>query len=269
MRLLLKRRRCRREDARRLADETTRKRRNDWFSERHKRRRTEADENIEQLAWFNVTYLFANLKRRGLVCTMPRADVIARSQQPCYYCGISRSGGIDRIDSLGNYTAENIVAACKMCNYMKGGMHAHHFLAYCVSAAKQEKMTVTARGIWSSYTKSRTSARDRNREFSLTKEEYDNIISQNCCRCGLENCRGVDRKDNSIGYTLENSRPMCFVCNYIKGQHSDAELIEQLKKIAALHSDHATTFTGRSRFTSAVWKFVEGEEAVLCGKESD
>lgn len=38
---------------------------------------------------------------------------------PCEYCGINFSCGIDRVDSDGSYTIDNVVPCCTTCNYMK------------------------------------------------------------------------------------------------------------------------------------------------------
>lgn len=76
----------------------------------------------------------------------------------------------------------------------------------------------------------RKSARVRGYKFSLSKEEFVDIVTKPCIYCGdsLQNelikdnasgsfkYTGIDRYDNSIGYTIENSVPCCRVCNRIK-----------------------------------------------------
>lgn len=39
--------------------------------------------------------------------------------QSCHYCGKERSKGIDRIDSNGGYSMNNILPCCRTCNVMK------------------------------------------------------------------------------------------------------------------------------------------------------
>lgn len=77
------------------------------------------------------------------------------------------------------------------------------------------------------------SAKKRKKCFELTKEQFKHLTSQNCIYCnkvpskiyykprcnGEYVYNGVDRKDNSKGYTLENSVPCCYACNTIKGEH--------------------------------------------------
>lgn len=77
------------------------------------------------------------------------------------------------------------------------------------------------------YKNYRQAAKHRNKEFLLTKEEFNNIIIQNCTYCGSKpnmsskrnqtfKYNGIDRKDNNIGYTLENCVSCCSTCNYAK-----------------------------------------------------
>lgn len=56
--------------------------------------------------------------------------------QPCYYCGLqpqyNRSvglNGIDRKDSDGHYTLDNVVACCSTCNMAKGVLMRKDFIA--------------------------------------------------------------------------------------------------------------------------------------------
>jgi hypothetical protein len=78
----------------------------------------------------------------------------------------------------------------------------------------------------------RCSARNRNLEFTLTKDDIKNIIFKNCHYCNMEAknfqkgltnringnrfYNGIDRKDNLKGYTLDNCLPCCFTCNRAK-----------------------------------------------------
>lgn len=85
----------------------------------------------------------------------------------------------------------------------------------------------------------------RNYSFLLTKEEFKKLTSSNCFYCGQEPIRiskhytsnkpasygnytynGVDRWDNSLGYTLENSLPCCKDCNIAKGSKEGEEFLD-------------------------------------------
>lgn len=79
--------------------------------------------------------------------------------------------------------------------------------------------------------------------FSLTQEQFREIISSPCAYCGRppanvytkHNCNGsfiysgVDRVDNSRGYLQDNCVPCCKFCNYAKKGGSVEEFQEWLK----------------------------------------
>lgn len=104
----------------------------------------------------------------------------------------------------------------------------------CKSYRKYPKEESTWIGLYKSTI---LSAKNRNIEFKLTIEDFKKITSQVCFYCGdtptpkLRNAKdkyndailanGIDRINNSLGYTQENSVACCSPCNYIK---SDLEL---------------------------------------------
>lgn len=93
------------------------------------------------------------------------------------------------------------------------------------------------------------SAKKRNLEFNLTKEEFSGLTKQNCYYCGIEPLgvsyrmdyndsrwgeyiyNGIDRKDNNKGYIIENCVSCCKECNYFKGDRNNKEFIGHIKKI--------------------------------------
>ncbi len=244
-----------------MQGEAYRRNRNDWYMARHQQRRAEAAVSLDQLVWFNVTFLIANLARRKLTCDMPREELIQISTQPCYYCGDIWSGGIDRFDALVTYTRVNSVPCCKVCNKMKMGMHGDHFIAYCLkihSGDTASQLTARAMANGDRHEKYHAAAVDRKRCFDLTRLETSILFSQPCTFCKLENCNGIDRINGSDGYTSSNVRPMCFVCNYTRGVHDDETFFRKVTAISTKHATHSMTFNGVSKFTSSVWKFSEG-----------
>lgn len=75
----------------------------------------------------------------------------------------------------------------------------------------------------------------RNISFELTKEDISKFIFENCYYCGgglsnkyenngsgknkiiiLNAWNGIDRKNNDLGYSIENCVPCCQICNYAK-----------------------------------------------------
>lgn len=82
------------------------------------------------------------------------------------------------------------------------------------------------------YTRLCATAKERNYECALTKEEFTQIIARPCNYCGEnEKRRGIDRVDNTQGYTLQNSTPCCKICNYMKKQMTVKEFLDHIEKI--------------------------------------
>lgn len=99
----------------------------------------------------------------------------------------------------------------------------------------------------------KTDAKYRNYQFNLTKDEFKILTSQNCHYCnsspetkkygstkgatkeGLEHSayvyNGIDRKDNNLGYFLDNCVTSCFKCNKLKGTYSYEEFLEIIRSI--------------------------------------
>jgi hypothetical protein len=86
-------------------------------------------------------------------------------------------------------------------------------------------------------------ANDRNLAFDLSIEEFKNITQQNCFYCGVApfttrkyknnhfTYNGIDRVDNSLGYSLENAVPCCKICNSAKSDRSYDDFISWVERI--------------------------------------
>jgi hypothetical protein len=79
------------------------------------------------------------------------------------------------------------------------------------------------------------SAKRRNIISELTQEKYTEIIKLRCYLCGDEPAylHGVDRVDNDLHYTEDNSKPCCKMCNYMKRDSDLESFLWQCKKIVA------------------------------------
>lgn len=67
--------------------------------------------------------------------------------------------------------------------------------------------------------------------FELSVDEFMFICSKNCVYCGSSSRVGVDRRDSSDGYTLENSQPCCSTCNMMKFTSDHESFLKQVDKI--------------------------------------
>ena len=75
-------------------------------------------------------------------------------------------------------------------------------------------------------------AQSRNYTVTFTLEEFSKIVSNSCSYCGENEKRiGIDRIDNTKGYTIENSTSCCKICNMMKKTMTVDEFISHTKKI--------------------------------------
>jgi hypothetical protein len=79
-------------------------------------------------------------------------------------------------------------------------------------------------------------ARVRDIEWNLTDEEAKKMIVSPCVYCKHINLEirvnGIDRLDSNVCYTVENCRPCCKNCNYMKGTYDPITFINLAKRIA-------------------------------------
>lgn len=93
-------------------------------------------------------------------------------------------------------------------------------------------------------------AQPRGYEVSIGKERIRELIMDKCYYCGepgsLENVLGVDRADNSLGYTHDNSVSCCKACNLMKGKFGSLDFVEHAAKIVAHSLRNVPIIDGRS-----------------------
>lgn len=75
----------------------------------------------------------------------------------------------------------------------------------------------------------------RGYKFKLTQDIFCDLVTTNCYYCDFfsDDCmNGVDRLDNSIGYTESNSVPCCEMCNMMKNTLNESTFILMCAHIA-------------------------------------
>lgn len=80
----------------------------------------------------------------------------------------------------------------------------------------------------------------KNLDFAITYDEYVELVTKDCHYCGIIQERGfngIDRKDQTKGYLLENCVSCCKTCNYMKGSTSEEVFIKRV--------EHILTFQGK------------------------
>jgi hypothetical protein len=167
---------------------------------------------------------------------------------PCFYCGFLSTetvNGIDRMDNQSHYTLSNCVSCCKKCNFMKTALDANTFVKRCIhiSYCHGGPGELQPRTLWrnskcSPFSTYRTRATKKELAFELTKEDFNNITEKPCVYCQKENSdvhnNGIDRADDSLGYTIENAVTCCGECNYMKRELHKDEFIKQCIQIASI-----------------------------------
>lgn len=100
------------------------------------------------------------------------------------------------------------------------------------------------------YNHIRRNAIIRGLSFELSLQNIKDICSKPCVYCGTEpfaiksysdtqqvKYNGLDRVDNSLGYTLKNVVPCCKYCNKAKLDRSVDEFLEWVKKVYSFRID--------------------------------
>ena len=86
---------------------------------------------------------------------------------------------------------------------------------------------------------------NKNREFSLTKEQFKSVVTMNCFYCDIEPSQirkqrdtrqgffynVIDRKNNNLGYTLDNCVACCKECNFLKSNRNIDDFLYKIKTI--------------------------------------
>ena len=161
---------------------------------------------------------------------------------PCYYCGsIEERGfnGIDRLDSTEPYIQSNCVSCCTMCNMMKGSSGPNVFVhrvehvltnLKVIEGKKYSDDFLDFKGCTYSTYKERAERKEL--PFEISQETFQHYKDLPCYLCGKEvsdrHSNGIDRFDNTKGYTLDNIRSCCGICNYMKKNYEYDKVIKKL-----------------------------------------
>lgn len=78
----------------------------------------------------------------------------------------------------------------------------------------------------------RKDAERRKRLWALPDWLFRALYNRACTYCGIFPSRGVDRRNNKLGYTVKNSVPCCAKCNYAKRDMTEFEFLLWLRRLA-------------------------------------
>ena len=163
-----------------------------------------------------------------------RFDKITITKQ---YIGKGNKTFVDYCCDCGKEVKEKLFSnvktqtSCNICQY-----RGKHNKEYGWSAFMQ---------VYSGYKGNAKHGRSGVREFLLSKEDAMKLFKGNCFYCGVipskvrSNKRyygefvynGIDRKDNTKGYTVENCVPCCEFCNMTKNDTPFEDFIVWIRKV--------------------------------------
>lgn len=199
----------------------------------------------------NFTHRFWAIKqqaqKKGIIWNDNLTDELCYKMMTsnCFYCNYfpdKSLNGIDRINSSGSYEESNTVSCCKNCNFIKGSLDPKTFIKRCQHISKHFGGNgILNKDVWSNsisvpYKEYIRRAIKKDLEFALTKEQFAKFTGDNCYYCNKETSdnhkNGIDRKDNDIGYIIENCVSCCGQCNQMKAALNDKEYIETCKRVS-------------------------------------
>lgn len=169
----------------------------------------------------------------------------------CFYCNFkSEDGylnGIDRLDNNVGYSVENTVSCCGPCNFMKHALDPITFInrmkhiSKCFGGPGDDYSECWDDRCSVDYSSYVYRAQKKNLEVAIDESEFVKLTSSSCHFCLKEttetHLNGVDRKDNNLGYTIDNCLPCCSECNYMKGELSYEDFIDSCISISEFLQD--------------------------------
>lgn len=164
-------------------------------------------------------------KERNILFSIEENEFLFYINKNCFYCNVLGLNGLDRVNNLKNYENGNIVSCCINCNKLKNNLSIENWENYIIrlkeymnnnkntffdhNCLTKQSYTIGRRFSWY-----KTSAKRRNVEFNLTKEQFSSFKNVPCHYCGtITNVIGLDRMNNNKGYEISNIVSCCKICN--------------------------------------------------------
>jgi hypothetical protein len=228
--------------------------------------RTAEGESILKVAYNRIRKRHLAKWEESLLLSRDCHDRLAKTN--CFYCGCEPIGrtktglnggvainGLDRIDNRQGYSEENTCSCCALCNWMKNNETQGLFLEWAVRLVGHIKADKCydfgyPQCIYKRIEKTyKHNAKARSLIYDLSLDVLTRLVSSDCHYCGnppsltridihpndvLKN--GIDRIDNSKGYSEENCVPSCFMCNRAKKGLPLDLFLSHVNKIALRHS---------------------------------
>lgn len=111
--------------------------------------------------------------------------------------------------------------------------------------SKRSKITLGLASMRARILNYKAAAKKRGHEYKLTEEQFKEITQKDCYYCGAKpnnisyhkqsngtyTYNGIDRVDNTKGYTMDNVVPCCKDCNGAKGKLTLQEFKDLIERI--------------------------------------
>jgi hypothetical protein len=118
--------------------------------------------------------------------------------------------------------------------------------------------------------KVRSAAKAKKLALEVSAFEVVCMAETPCTYCGVDPAKGIDRRDNSLGYTKDNVQAVCTACNYAKRDMSETHFISA-NLVIGHHQmdknwvhDHGVTWVSKRKQGFLSWLTEIGKR----GKES-
>ena len=119
------------------------------------------------------------------------------------------------------------IVRCNKCGEEMIKNNGFDICSKCKKTHKEYNSTVSHK-----YSQYMSGAKKRGYEFSITLEEFTAHYYLDCCYCGDKvDGIGLDRVDNTKGYTSDNIVACCENCNRLKMDRDLPDWINHMKKI--------------------------------------
>lgn len=111
---------------------------------------------------------------------------------------------------------------------------------------------------WTKFEQHQASARYRGLSHELTEEEWCTLIAGPCAYCGGPSEGGIDRRDSTVGYIVQNCVPACKRCNSRKGCFEHLGVEEAVRRTIALGWRNASPSPSQREWRMyGPWKYVK------------
>lgn len=108
--------------------------------------------------------------------------------------------------------------------------------AECMRIQRRARFAAIGESVGSRYSTARWHADKRGLEFTLTESQYAALVSRPCVYAyspingPIRASIGIDRRDNTVGYTFENSQPCCGRHNRLKGDMTHEQTVDAVQR---------------------------------------